>query len=119
MSSGTARADGGIGVAAGVLFLVGFGLLATPPAPDAPAAAVADYLTSHRSRVFASAIVIAAAAVLFVWFAAALHKRLGGGTALTGAVLMLLGGVTVVVTSLGVLAGLVLHADRLRPGDAV
>ena len=95
-----------------ILFLVGFGLLAKLPSPDASGAEVVRYLADHRDRIFIAACLIGVAAALFTSFmgalAAYLRSETGNEQALP-AVLAGLAGVILVVLALALLAGLVVH----------
>src|SRR2546430_12931070 len=74
----------------GLIFLVGFLVQGKPPGPDEPVATIAGYLADHRSAILAGDVLIAAAAVPFLWFLGAFRGYLGeaGGTRLSAAAVL-------------------------------
>jgi hypothetical protein len=111
------RAAGVAGLAAAFLLFGGFGLLLTPPSPDSAADEVLGYLVDHRPRIFAAACLLGLGFVLFVWFVAALRTFLaarGEATLSTAGAYGALAGTILVVTSIAVLAGVVLHLNAER-----
>jgi hypothetical protein len=105
------------------LFVVAFALLSRAPSPDAPTADVVDYLTSHRSRIFAAAFVFGSASTLFLWFSGTLGGYLAAGNrdggAATSSIALLLGGIVVVMGAIAVLAGLAVHVRAVPPSEAM
>ena len=121
-ASNRQRRDAALGALGTILFVVAFALLSWPPSPDAPAADVVDYLTSHRSRILAATFVLGTASALFMWFSGTLRGYLAADeddSTATSAIVLLLGGIVVVLSALAVLAGSVLHVRDLRPSGAV
>jgi hypothetical protein len=113
--------DGGIGLAAAVAFAVLYlfsGLVvATPPAPDAPAAEIQRYFVNHADAIATSAWLIVAATVPFLVFLAVLRRRLAdaagwlGDLALGGGLVLAAAGVGTLMISLG----LAFHPDFNPP----
>jgi hypothetical protein len=58
------------GVVAGLLFLIGAGSLGDAPDTRASTEQIAEYFVVHRNSVFAAVIVLGAATVMMLWFAA-------------------------------------------------
>ena len=97
----------------GLIFLVGFLVQGKPPGPDEPVATIAGYLADHRSAILAGDVLIAAAAVPFLWFLGAFRGYLGeaGETRLSAAAFLGAGvGTGVVLVGVALQAGLVLHS---------
>jgi hypothetical protein len=110
----TSLAAGVAGLAAGLLFFGGFGLLFTPPSPNSPADEVLRYLVDYRPRIFVATCLLGLGFIAFVWFVVALRTFLadhGETTLSTAAALGALAGTIIVMTSFAVLAGVVLHVD--------
>jgi hypothetical protein len=107
------RPAGAAGLAAAVLFLAGFALLATPPEPAAAPEEIAGYLDGHRGRVFAATGMLGAGSCLFAWYLAGL-LRLVGGVRGVAAALAAAGAAGLVVAAMSLLSGVAL---RVPPAD--
>ena len=109
----TTRLDAATGALAALLFLAAFTIPGKPPAPDEPAARIAEYLGDHRSAILAGDVLIAVAAAAFVWFLGVLRghlaeageERLSTAAALGGAI-----GTAIIVAGVALQAGLVLNS---------
>ncbi|HEY3021169.1 MAG TPA: hypothetical protein VGJ32_13310 [Solirubrobacteraceae bacterium] len=97
----------------GLVFLAGFLVQGKPPSPDEPVATIAGYLADHRSAILAGDLLIAVAAVPFLWFLGAFRGVLGeaGETRLSAAAFLGAGvGVGIVLAGVAVQAALVLNS---------
>ena len=105
----------------GLAFLVGFLIQGKPPSPDEPVATIGSYLADHRSAILAGDVLIAVAAVPFLWFLGAFRGHLGdaGETRLSAAAFLGAGvGTAIVLAGVAVQAGLVLNSVH-GPGGLV
>lgn len=109
------------GAAAGILFVVfviaGFFVQPKPPAADAPAKEVFEYVVDNQSTLHVVQILFAIAALLFLWFIGTLRAVLGraeGGEARLATIGF--GGGLIAVATLAVGLGLAATA-ALHPSD--
>lgn len=105
-------AEGAAGLVAAVLFLGGFGLLATPPTPDQAPAELGGYLAGHRTEVFAATIALGAGSCLFFWYLSGVRRLLGNGaepSLPTGAVMAAALATGLVLAGMSLLSALVLR----------
>ena len=66
-----------------LLFIIGFGILPTPPDVDAPATEIQAYYADHQSGIQAAMVVLTGALFFFIWFLGSLRSALRvaeGGT---------------------------------------
>ena len=114
-----ARAAGAAGLAFAVLFTVSFALIRVGPAPSDPAA-FETWWSASRDRVAAGTYLLPFAGMAFIWFVAALRRRIGPGEGLFFSTVFL--GSALVFVALvfvtGAAAGAVLAAEALDPAHA-
>jgi hypothetical protein len=66
-----------------LLFIIGFGILPTPPDVDAPAAEIHDYYVGEQGGIQAAMVLLTVALFFFIWFLGSLRSALRtaeGGT---------------------------------------
>jgi hypothetical protein len=101
-----------------LLFIIGFGILPTPPDVDAPALEIHSYYADEQGGIQASMVLLAAALFFFIWFLGSLWSALRVAEGGTGRVssIAFAGGV-VSAAALFVLITLIAGA-AFRPDEA-
>ncbi len=69
-----------------LLFIIGFGILPTPPDVDAPAIEIHSYYVDEQGGIQASMVLLAAALFFFIWFLGSLWSALRDAEGGTGRV---------------------------------
>ena len=83
------RLGAATGVISVLLFIIGFGILPTPPDVDAPATEIHAYYTDEQGGIQASMALLTAALFFFIWFLGSLRSALRvaeGGTGRVSAI---------------------------------
>jgi hypothetical protein len=103
-----------------LLFIVGFGILPTPPDVDASATTIQTYYADEQDGIRASMVLLTAAVFFFIWFLGSLRSALRtaeGGTGRVSAIAFAGGLVTVgaLFTLITLIAGAAFRPEEATP----